>query len=116
MTKLINKHDVLINLYFTLDRAVSGIVYLELINDFDLTSIKIELPVPVVSNERYTLFTITNELIQNLSDGLYTYHLDDANGDLESGSMKIQSDDFVDNTENMIEYEDGDDDFITYDE
>lgn len=116
MTKLINKHDVLINLFFTFDRAISGLVLLELINDFDLKSIKIELPIPVISNERYTLFTITNELIQNLPDGLYTYHLDDVNGDLESGSIKIQSNDLGDNTENMIEYDEGDDDFITYDE
>lgn len=113
MTKLINKGDENINLYFTLDRQTSRFILLELINDFDLNSIKIPLPAPAIANERYTLFTVTNDDFKNLNDGLYTYHLGDSNGSLESGSMKIQYNNYGSIDPSFIEFEEDGDDFIT---
>lgn len=115
MTNLIKKGQASTQLYFTLDREIKGKVQLELINDYDLKSFKSELPSPIINNERYTHFTVTTPFL-DLSDGLYTYQLEDDNGILESGNVKIESDDFG-QPNDAIEYDDNrHDSFITYDQ
>lgn len=110
MTKLINKDSENINLYFTLDRDIEGDVKLIVTSDYSNDENKIELPLPTITNSRYTLFNIQNPF-QNYNDGLYSYQLIDNEGKLETGSIKIQSDDFG-QPNDIIEIDNDGDDFI----
>lgn len=110
MTKLIIKDSENINLYFTLDRDIQGDVNLIVTSDYSNDKNEIELPLPTVSNSRYTLFNIQNPFTE-YSDGLYTYQLTDDFGALETGSIKIQSDDFG-ALNDIIEIDNDGDDFI----
>ncbi|OYD44893.1 hypothetical protein CHU00_14865 [Sphingobacterium cellulitidis] len=109
MTKLINKEDEKINLYFSLDDVIEGEFQLEIVSDFTNKSTSIELPQPEITNERYTLFILQNPF-ENYLDGLYTYHLKVNNSIIQSGNMKIQSSDFGDN--HFQEFIEDGDDFI----
>ncbi|WP_099369867.1 hypothetical protein [Sphingobacterium sp. 1.A.5] len=115
MTKLINKDEESIKLWFTLDRKLSGLVLFNIISDYDLSTNTIQLPPARQENERFVLFEITDELAE-LNDGLYTYQLEDSNGELESGNMKIQSSNLGQNTETNEFNFDGDDEFAVYED
>lgn len=112
MTKLINKTEEFVQLYFTLDRVLHGEAMLLIRSDFDKTESHIQLPQPSVSNERYTAFILDNPF-KNYADGLYTYVLTDDFGSLETGSIKIQSEDF--GTPNYTSYNQEDDNYIVFD-
>lgn len=114
MTKLINKGDATINLYFTIDTPIMGDASLLLVSDFDLSEYVVALPEPLISNERYILFNLSNAFT-NLNDGLYTYQLSDEYGILEQGSAKIQTDDFGD-VEPVAYTNADDDDFVVYED
>ncbi|WP_166334642.1 hypothetical protein [Sphingobacterium chungjuense] len=113
MTKLINKDQLYVDLFFTLDRVAMGDVLLNVTSDYDKTESIITLSSPITSNERYTAYSLLNQF-QDYADGLYTYVLTDAFGILESGSIKIQSEDF--GTPNYTSYQSEDDDYIVYDD
>ncbi len=110
MTKLINKEDEQINLYFSLDDVFEGEFQLEVVSDFTNKSTSIQLPQPEISNERYSLFILQNPF-KNYLDGLYTYHLKLDNSIVQSGSLKIQSADFGEN-DSITEFLEDSDDFI----
>jgi len=93
MTKLINKDSENINLYFTLDRDIEGDVKLIVVSDYTNNELYIDLGNPDITNSRYTLFILANPF-KGYTDGLYSYELTDGIGQLETGSIKIQSDDF----------------------
>ncbi len=112
MTKLISKNSENVNLYFTLDRPLEGDVNIVVTSDYTKNEIYIDLPAPSVNNSRYTLFTIEN-LFKAYADGLYTYYLNDSTGQLETGSIKIQGNDFGSAESQFIELLEDGDDFIT---
>lgn len=112
MTLLIDKTEEFVQLYFTCDRDLHGFAMLNVVSDFDKTESTIKLPQPDVSNERYTTYYLNNPF-QDFADGLYTYQLVDDFGSLETGSIKIQSEDF--GQPNYTSYTNEDDNYITYD-
>jgi len=94
MTQLINKKDSEVVFVFTYDRITEGDIYLSLKNTYDTAITKYLLPKPnSVGFNRYVKYTVVNTFL-NLPDGLYTYDVTDLQGSLETGSLKIQSDDF----------------------
>lgn len=115
MTKLINKNIENINIYSTFNRDFTGDIILVLTNNYDKRTSKINLPEPIINNERYTLFSLSNIDFKKLTDGLYQYQIIDDLGELEKGSMKIQGGDFGQTHEFEL-YEDGDDGFLTYED
>lgn len=116
MTKLINKESDTINLYFNVDEQSIDNVILSVMSDFDNSKVEIELPLPIIQNERYALFNIENPF-KEFNEGLYTYSLVSNYTVLDEGSIKIEVDDFGAN--DLIEYdefdEDGDDFIVVED-
>ncbi|WP_185216293.1 hypothetical protein [Sphingobacterium mizutaii] len=108
MTKLIKKESDTINLYFTLDRPIEGDVNLVVVSDYTNNELYIDLGNPTISNSRYTLFILENPF-KEYADGLYSYYLNDDLGQLETGGIKIQSNDFGQPSEFLEIDEDGDD-------
>lgn len=109
MTKLIKKESDTINLYFNVDeQSIDNLVF-SVISDFDNSKTDIQLPVPIIQNERYVLFNIENPF-KEFNEGLYTYSLVSNYTVLDEGSIKIEGDDFGAN--DLIEYDEDGDDFI----
>lgn len=109
MTKLIKKESDTINLYFNVDEQSIDNVILSVISDFDNSKVDIQLPVPIIQNERYVLFNIENPF-KDFNEGIYTYSLVSNYTALDEGSIKIEGDDFGAN--DLIEYDEDGDDFI----
>lgn len=113
MTLLIDRQALILNLYFTFDRPIVGAVTMDITGDYHAKKLSVNLDSPTVENERYTLFTLDNPFTE-LLDGLYSYSIQDTEGILKVGSIKIQSDDLGANQFQEFE-EDGDDIIVVED-
>ena len=109
MTKLIKKESDTINLYFNVDNQIIDNLVFSVISDFDNSKVEIELPLPIIKNERYVLFNIENPF-KDFNEALYTYRLLSNYDVIDKGNIKIEGDDFGAN--DLIEFEEDGDDFI----